>query len=125
MTVVGDYSLEITLSSCSNPEERDASGNCCFDNGTVPLPQDVCPGTCNTTLFICAQDIEAPPNTCSIGMGTIPQMISSLTIFSQGAWPVRTIIYDVEAAIYHYSALFIQYNNASIIIMFQSCMHGQ
>ena len=87
----GDYSLQITLSSFSNPEERNAAGDCCV-NSTLSQ-QEVCPGSCNTTLWMCVQDVSAPPNdmTCPYGMGIIPQSLSSLTIFSQGAWPVREL----------------------------------
>jgi hypothetical protein len=89
VTVFGDYSLQISLASFSNPEERNAGGDCCVNN-TLPQ-QVVCPGSCNTTLWFCVQDVNAPPSevTCPFGVGIIPQSLSSLTILSQGAWPVR------------------------------------
>ena len=99
--MAGDYVLEISLSSFSNPEERDAVGDCCFDNGTAPL-QGVCPGSCNTTLWVCVQDSDVPPNdfTCTIGMGIIPETLSSVSIFSQGAWPVRMTTVHVATCLF-------------------------
>ena len=89
--VVGDYSLQFILSSFSNPEERNAADNCCT-NSSIP-EEEVCPGACNTTIWICVQDVDTHPDdrSCPLGNGRIPyaKSIRSLSIPSKKAWPVR------------------------------------